>query len=377
MAAPGAITFWGWVATFEGEGVSPAFEKRWITTDGMSIQDTGRTKPDAYDYTGVVVPTFEDAHCHLADRRLAVPPGSLMPAVVAPPDGLKHKYLKEAPREEVVGSIREGLEDLVGCGVTRAHEFREGGIEGVRAFREAFAKLGAAKRGYLAPVVLGRPGSPGARPEDEKAFFQKMRRLLAICDGIGLSGMSDGDPLWNAEVVRFARREGKRVEVHMSESKREDVRSALEAGVQQLVHMVAATPDDLKEVANRAAQVAVCTRSNEFFGLRAPVEEMVRQHVDIRIGTDNAFLGPPDMFEEARAFARVHKAKSGLKPAEILSFLFARKDINGGRAIGPLEATRPDFLIITIQTERPERDLIAKAKRDDVAAVVGAHGGLG
>jgi len=84
MAAPGAITFWGWVATFEGEGVSPAFEKRWITTDGMSIQDTGRTKPDAYDYTGVVVPTFEDAHCHLADRRLAVPPGSLMPAVVAP-----------------------------------------------------------------------------------------------------------------------------------------------------------------------------------------------------------------------------------------------------------------------------------------------------
>lgn len=377
MAAPTPITFWGWVAVFDEEGGLPTFEKRSITTDGRRVLDTGRSKPDAYDYSGVVIPTLEDAHCHLADRRLKVPKGSPMPSVVAPPAGLKHTYLKEAPRDEVLTSIREGLEDLVGCGVTRSHEFREGGIEGARTFREAYEQMEGAKREYLSPLLLGRPGSLGVRPTDEKDFWQKMRRLLAICDGIGLSGMSDGDPLWNAEVARFARREGKRVEVHMSEGHREEVAPALEAGVQQLVHMVAATPQDLELVASHAVPVAVCTRSNEFFGLQAPVDEMVKQGVDIRIGTDNSFLGPPDIFEETRAFARVHKAKAGLTPAQILSFLFARKDINGGRAIAPLEATRPDFLIITIQTERPERDLIAKAKRDDVAAIVGAHGGIG
>ena len=376
MAIPGTITFWGWVAIFDEEGGPATFEKRSITTDGKRILDTGRSKPDAQDYTGIVVPSFEDAHSHLADRRLKVPPGSPMASVVAPPDGLKHQYLKAAPRDEVVASIREGLEDLVGGGVTRCHEFREGGIEGARLFQKALETMAPAKRDYLSPLVLGRPGSLSARPKDEKEFWQKMRRLLALCDGIGLSGMSDGDPLWNAEVVRFARREGKRVEVHMSEGEREEVSPALEAGVQRLVHMVAATPEDLKLVASHEVPIAVCTRSNEFFGLAAPVEEMVKQGVDIRIGTDNAFLGAPDLFEETRAFARVHKAKAGLTPAQILSFLFARKDINGGRAIGPLEATRPDFLIITIQTERPERDLIAKAKRGDVAAIVGAQGGI-
>lgn len=376
MAVPGAITFWGWVAVFDEEGGPATFEKRSITTDGRRVLDTGRSKPDAYDFTGIAVPTFEDAHCHLGDRRLKVAPGSAMPSVVAPPDGLKHQYLKTAPRDEVVASIREGLEDLVGCGVTACHEFREGGIEGARLFQKAQETMAPAKRDYLSPLLLGRPGSLSARPKDEKDFWQKMRRLLAVCDGIGLSGMSDGDPVWNEEVVRFARHEGKRVEVHMSEGKREEVAPALEAGVQQLVHMVAATQGDLKLVANHGVSIAVCTRSNEFFGLTAPVEAMVKEGVDIRIGTDNAFLGAVDIFEEARAFARVHKAKAGLTPAQILAFLFARKDINGGRAIGPLEATRPDFLIITIQTERPERDLIAKAKRDDVAAIVGARGGI-
>ena len=371
MSAKRSVTFWGWVLTSDDDGRARVFKRRSITTDGITIEEMGTVKPDEYDFTGVVVPTLENAHAHLADRRLKVKEGTPLADVVRPPDGLKHQYLKAAPEEEVVGSIRAGLEDLIQTGAVVTHEFREGGIEGVRAYQRALDGLPATKRMHFRPIVLGRPGSSLERPKDEKGFWAKMSRLLDVCDGLGLSAISDGDPAWNREVARFARRLGKRVEVHCSETEHEPIDGVLDAGAQQVVHMVHGTAADFKRLAQARVPVAVCTRSNTFFGLTAPVPLMVEAGVDIRIGTDNAFLGPPDMFAEARAFTHAHKAKARLTPMQILSFLFARKTLNGGLAIAPAEGNQPDFLIVNIQTEKPERDLLAKASASDVAAVVG------
>jgi cytosine/adenosine deaminase-related metal-dependent hydrolase len=135
--------------------------------------------------------------------------------------------------------------------------------------------------------------------------------------------------------------------------------------------MIHGTAGDFKRLAEARVPVAVCTRSNAFFGLTAPVPLMVEAGVDVRIGTDNAFLGAPDLFAEARAFTHAHKAKAALTPMQILSFLFARKPLNGGLAIAPAEGGQPDFLIVNIQTEKPQRDLLAKASAEDVVAVVG------
>ncbi len=369
-----SITFWGWVLGYADDGSGMAFEKRFIRTDGRTILEMGSVKPSNYDYSGVAIPTLEDAHSHLADRKLKVAPGTPIAKVVRPPDGLKHRYLASASEKEVVASIRQGMDDLVRTGAAVTHEFREGGIEGVRAFRKALASMPPERREHFRPVVLGRPGASTERPKDEKDFWRKMKLLLRACDGLGLSAIGDGDPRWNAEVARFARRHGKRVEVHCSESERESVEAAIEAGAQQLVHMVHGTLEDFKRAEDAGVPVAVCTRSNEFFGLKAPVDLMAKAGVDIRVGTDNAFLGPPDLFEEARAFARVHKQAAGLSAFQILSFLLRRKDINGGLAIAPREGSQPDFLIVTIQTERPERAILARAKVEDVAAVVGAQG---
>ena len=371
MGVKRPVVFWGWVLTYAEDGSAMAFKKRSITTDGDLIQEMGTTKPSEYDFTGVALPTLQDAHTHLADRRLTVPPGTPIADVVRPPDGLKHRYLKAAPEEELVGSIRAGIEDLIRSGATAAHEFREGGIEGARAYRKALDTLPPEKRSHFHPTVLGRPGAATERPKDEKGFWSKMRRLLAVCDGLGLSAISDGDPAWNLEVARFARAQGKAVEVHCSEGAHEPVESALQAGAQQVIHMIHGTRADFERLAQAGVPVAVCTRSNDFFGLKAPVDLMVKAGVDIRIGTDNAFLGPPDMFLEARAFAKAHKAKAGLSAMQILSFLLRRKGLNGGLAIAPREAVRPDFVIVNIQAERPERDLLARASAADVEAIVG------
>jgi len=287
--------------------------------------------------------------------------------------GLKHKYLRDAPAKEIEASLKGGIEDLLRGGATRTHEFREGGIAGVRAFAHALRQLPGERREHFDPLVLGRPGSQTERPPDEKDFWEKLHRLLSECDGLGLSAISDGDAGWNGEIARFARREGKRVEVHCSESAHEPIGLVIEAGVQKVVHMVHGTREDFTQLADRGIPVAVCTRSNEFFGLRAPVDLMAECEIDVRLGTDNAFLGAPDMFEEARAFARVHKARAHFSAFQILRAIVAKKGINEGGVIAPRESQPPDFLIVDIQTERPDRDVIARAKRDDVLAIVGVQ----
>jgi cytosine/adenosine deaminase-related metal-dependent hydrolase len=269
-----------------------------------------------------------------------------------------------------------GLDGLVRSGATRTHEFREGGMAGVRLFADALRALEPKRRDYMTPVVLGRPGTVSGPPEgSENEFFEKLGRLLARCDGLGLSAIGDGDAPWNVEVAQFARRKGKVVEVHCSEAQREPIGSVIEAGASQVVHMIQGTDDDFKALAQKGVSVAVCTRSNEFFGLTAPVARMAECNVDIRIGTDNAFLGPPDLFAEARAFARVHKHSAGLSAIQILASMLRRQGINEGPPIAPREGDRPDLLILDVQGERPDRDVIVKGRPENVVAIVGTHGG--
>ncbi|HEX9710270.1 MAG TPA: hypothetical protein VGB42_09945 [Candidatus Thermoplasmatota archaeon] len=369
------VVFWGWLLDFEDDGSGMAFEKRFLRTDGRTVLEVGTVKPAAYDFSGVALPTLEDAHSHLADRGLRVRPGMALADVVRPPDGVKHQYLEAAPPEEIVANLAAGLNDLVAGGATRTHEFREGGMAGAALFRQAQRRLPKERAAHMAPVLLGRPGDIAPPPRgDERAFFRGLDDLLRTCDGLGLSAISDGDPAWNTEVARAARARGKVVEVHASEEVREPVDRLLEAGVSQAVHMIRGTGDDFRALAEGGVSVAVCTRSNEFFGLRAPVRAMVEAGVELRIGTDNAFLGAVDMFEEARAFARVHMQAARLKPIQIVAAMVRRQGINEGAPIAPREGARPDLLFLDIQAERPERDIIARGAREKVTAVVGEQG---
>ncbi len=369
------VVFWGWLLTFHEDGSGMEFVKRSVRTDGHTILEIGTVKPATYDFAGVATPTLEDAHSHLADRGLTVPAGQTLEQVVRPPAGSKHQYLASAPPSQITAHLAAGLNDLVACGTTRTHEFREGGLAGVGLFREAQGRLARERARHLTPVLLGRPGIVSSRPEsDEGAVLRDLDELLSRCDGVGLSAISDGDPDTNVKVARAARAKGKTVEVHGSEEVREPAELFLEAGVSQVVHMIRGTPDDFLALADGGISVAVCTRSNEFFGLRAPVSAMAKAGVNFRIGTDNAFLGALDMFAEARAFARVHMAAAGLNPLQILGAMLRRQGINEGPPIAPREGARPDLLFLDIQTERPARDLIARGSREQVIAIVGEQG---
>ena len=77
-------------------------------------------------------------------------------ALVTPPDGLKHRLLEAASRQDLVGGMRAGMEGMIATGTAGCADFREGGIEGVLALQEAAARV----------VLLSRSSSvvKAARP---------------------------------------------------------------------------------------------------------------------------------------------------------------------------------------------------------------------
>ena len=95
---------------------------------------------------------FVDAHIHIGDtgaKEMGV--GLPLEKVVIPPDGLKHRFLQSVSGTEMhINMMRDGLLELLHNGIIAMADFREQGLPGVRALREAAAGL------PLYVVALGR-----------------------------------------------------------------------------------------------------------------------------------------------------------------------------------------------------------------------------
>jgi len=149
----------------------PSFEpvEGRVVVDGgeiVSIEEMETTSDD------IILPAFVNAHTHLGDSIAKEAGGDLsLEELVAPPDGLKHRLLREASRDELVEGIRRSLQFMESTGTGTCLEFREGGVEGVRMFREA------AEYSDLQPLILGR----------------ETIDAMQIADGFGASGANDAD----------------------------------------------------------------------------------------------------------------------------------------------------------------------------------------
>ena len=65
-----------------------------------------------------------------------------------------------------------------------------------------------------------------------------------------------------------------------------------------LVHMVFGTREDFRDLAAAGVPVVVCPRSTHRFTKAPPVMEMMREGVDLRVGTDNAMLQGPSVLDD-------------------------------------------------------------------------------
>ena len=261
-------------------------------SDGKVSIDSGASKD--CDFRGLFVYDVLNAHTHCGDYGLKVPQGLSLEELVAPPDGLKHRYLRELGEEGLRENIRSFCKASASYGSAGFVDFREGGVSGCRVLRECCGDA----------VILGRPVSEEYDPEE-------MSQILEVADGIGLPSISDMPPDYIESVADDVRAARKILAIHVSERVREDIDTVLSLDPAFVVHMCEATDDDLAKCAEAEVPIVVCPTSNSYFGKVPPIASMVRNGADVAIGTDNGMLCEPDMVRECGVAASLLGSQGG------------------------------------------------------------------
>ena len=338
------------------DGVVPGY----ITVDGERLIEVCREPPPRGSRRSFILPAFVNAHTHLGDSiGYRAPPGSVQETVG--PGGYKARLLANASPQEKVEAMRHSLEMMSRGGTASFIDYREEGVEGVRSIRQA---LGSTP---LRGIVLGRPASTDATTDQVEAVLEES-------DGLAFSSVSD----WPEELLREAsdlcRRQGKVFSLHASEVVREDIDLILDLGPDFLVHMTAATDDDLTRCADSAVPLVVCPRSNDFFGIDLDIPKLLRMGMTVALGTDNAMISEPSMLAEVQAAYSTGARPGGMSPADALHLATTsgRKVLNAKGKITTESGASDDLVVMDVQGEEPLLELVSSARDADVVAVIQA-----
>ncbi|MFQ3296035.1 MAG: cytosine/adenosine deaminase-related metal-dependent hydrolase [Halobacteriales archaeon] len=327
-----------------GEGFDPVEGRVVVEEDEIvAIEEA----PVAGD--DIVLPAFVNAHTHLGDS-IAKDAGAdrSLAELVAPPDGLKHRLLQKAGHEELISAIRHSLFYMEATGTGACIEFREGGVDGVRAFDQAADPV------ELEPVVMGRE------------TIEAMDRS----DGFGASGANDSE---FAETRTATRDAGKLFGIHAGEADSSDLDAALDLDPDFLVHVVHPEPRHLDRIDATATPIVVCPRSNADTGVGLPPVEKHVARTTVALGTDNVMLNAPSMFREMAFAAKVYD----LDDRTILRMATANAAAIAGLEFGVIEEGRPAKLLVLdgdshnlSGTRDPVRAIVHRAGANDVKRVV-------
>jgi cytosine/adenosine deaminase-related metal-dependent hydrolase len=283
------------------------FEDGIIISRGERV--TGKIRSSAIA-SGMVIPTFYNSHIHLADSFLFGQfSDSSVNKLVDPRTGIKMKKLKAAPDRVMIDSTREMLKFMCDSGTSGFIDFREMGIRGLKNLKRAM------KGQVLDCLSMGRPYGVNANEAE-------LTEILKMADGLGVSAYSDWPKPALRKVAKAAHSRTKLFALHVSETKREDIRKILELEPEFIIHMIEATRNDLRLVADSKTPVVVCPRSNMFYGNYPDITEMVKSGIKVLLGTDNAMLTPPDMLRELEFSFKCAKMKGGITPRELMEIAF-------------------------------------------------------
>ncbi len=250
----------------------------------------------------IVLPAFVNAHTHVGDSiAKEAGEGQSLAELVAPPDGLKHRLLAGADREELVAAMERSLRFMQAGGTAACIEFREGGVEGIEAFEAASEGID------IETVVLGR---------ESVAAMER-------ADGFGASGAADDE---FGRERRATAEAGKLFGIHAGEAGPGDINLALDLDPDFLVHMVHAEELHLARVADSDTPVVVCPRSNLTTGAGLPPVRELLDHTTVALGTDNVMLNSPSMFREMEFAAKL----ADVSAREVL----AMATVNGAEIAG-------------------------------------------
>lgn len=321
------------------------FEGRVVVEDGV-ITAVERTAVESAD---IVFPAFVNAHTHIGDSIAKDAGRGLdLESLVAPPEGLKHRLLAAASRDEQVAAMRRSLQFMQAGGTGTVLDFREQGREGVNRLRVAADELD------IRALAFGR--------EDPA--------VLDVADGYGASSTNDGE---FGEARAGARAAGKPFAIHAGERDASDVQAALDLHPDHLVHMVHAEDHHLEQVADQTVPIVVSPRSNLVTGVGLPPVATLREYTTVALGTDNVMLNSPSMFREMAFLAKC----CDLEAPAVLDMATRAGTVVAGREGGIIASGEPARLVVLdgnsdnlVGYQDPLQAIVRRASVSDVKRVL-------
>ncbi len=271
------------------------FEKGYIGLNKENIVEIGKNNvPKKPVVKGLIVPSFINFHTHIGDsfiknKRKKIPRD--IEKLVAPPKGLKHQLLRKANPEEIIKGMEKSLETMIKTGTKLFCDFRENGISGINQIKTSL------KKSNISGIILSRPDSSEYNKKE-------IDLLLKNSNGIGISSISDWDYSFIKKIAKETKRRKKIFAIHASERIREDVDLILDLKPDFVVHMTKATESDLCRIKENKIPVAICPRSNKFFGMKPNYRLLKKTELILLIGTDNCMINEPNIIEEIKLIKR-------------------------------------------------------------------------
>ena len=265
------------------------FKNGYIAFEKGKIVETGKdNSPKKPICKGLIVPSFINAHTHIGDsfikeKNIELPRD--IEKLVAPPNGLKHKLLKNATENELITGMEKSIEAMIKSGTSYFCDFREDGVFGMCLLKTALQSW------KISSFIFSRP--------DNLTYNKnEMNILLKNSDGIGISSISDWNYSELQKIARHTKKAGKKFALHASERIRENIDDILDLKPDFLVHMLKADDNDFEICKQENIPIVICPRSNSFFGVKPNYELLKNKDLEILIGTDNAMLNNPNILDE-------------------------------------------------------------------------------
>lgn len=307
---------------------------------------------------GAIIPCFCNSHTHIGDAFLGDVAEGTLEELVAPPNGLKHRMLREASDETIIKGMKLALDEMLCSGTDFFCDFRESSVRGISQLTTALDKS------PLASMVLGRP-------QNLEYSKDEIDKILKKADGIGISSISDWDYSEVEKIAKRVKEKGKIFSLHASERIREDVDKILDLKPDFLIHVIKGTNSDLERIADNDIPIVVCPRSNAFFGTLPNIPAMLEKNITVLLGTDNAMINRPSMLVEMEFAYKISKIHGKIDPLKILKMATSniKKVLNHTDNIGITEGATANFMVIKASFKKPQITIVNRACENDIALI--------
>lgn len=320
----------------------------------------------------IISPCFVNSHTHIGDSVFKDPKFNStdvnsikknLDLIVKPPNGLKHQILEKTSSDLLISYMQKSIADMSDTGTCAFGDFREGGITGVLALKEALLNKS------ITGKIFGR-----ITQCNEDVHHQALK-VLEKCDGLGVSGTRDL-PEDTLDILRKAAyRANKPFFIHAGEKDETDIIDALTLDPSTLIHMTHATNIHLNQVADELKSIVICPRSNFITGVGMPdIKKMLDFGITVGVGTDNVMFNSPNMFIEMELIVKIF----GIDDRQVFKMCTLNGasilDLNHSGFIG--KGLNPKMMILNGQSNNlagisdPIRGIVRRARPDDIISII-------